>query len=119
VATLTVFEIHTQKNGKWKTDSVFDDRELAVVEAKRMVRNMRSEGVRVVYKGVRVVEEIYEDKVGKVSSRVIYRSTKKLKGGKGTGSEKGWIEQILEMHLLFLVVAVFGLGLVYVLNLFF
>ena len=38
---MVVFEIHTFREGVWKIDSVFDDKDLAVNEAQRMERSSR------------------------------------------------------------------------------
>ena len=47
-ASLKAFEIHTFRGGKWKIDSVFDDRDLALFEATRMDESGRHAGVRVI-----------------------------------------------------------------------
>lgn len=51
---LKVFELHTYRNGSWKIDSVFDDRDLALMEADRVDRSNR-------YSAVRVVEETFDE----------------------------------------------------------
>lgn len=66
---LKVFEIHTYRNGSWKIDSVFDDRELALMEAERMDRSSR-------YSAIRVVEESFDDVTEKGGTRTIFRSSK-------------------------------------------
>ena len=66
---MVVFEIHTFREGVWKIDSVFDDKELAVVEAQRMERAGR-------YSAIRVVEESFDEKTEKGNTRTVYRSTK-------------------------------------------
>ena len=63
------FEIHTFRDGAWKIDSVFDDRELAVSEAKRMEEKNR-------FGAIRVIEETYNVASNAVNTRTIYRSTK-------------------------------------------
>ena len=60
------FEIHTFQDGKWKIDSVFDDRELALFEARRV-----DEGSR--YSGVRVIEEKYDEASDLTTTRTIFR----------------------------------------------
>ena len=50
--SMKAFEIHTYQSGKWRIDSVFDDRDLALFEAQRMDESGR-------YTGIRVIEEIY------------------------------------------------------------
>ena len=66
---LKVFEIHTYRNGAWKINSVFDDRDLAMMEAERMDRGNR-------YSAVRVVEETFDDETEKGNTRTIFRSSK-------------------------------------------
>jgi hypothetical protein len=66
---MVVFEIHTFREGVWKIDSVFDDKELAVVEAQRMERAGR-------YSAIRVVEETFDEATEKGNTRTVYRSTK-------------------------------------------
>lgn len=69
MSLLRVFEIHTYRNGSWKIDSVFDDRDLALMEADRIDRSNR-------YSAVRVVEETFDDETEKGGTRTIFRSTK-------------------------------------------
>lgn len=66
---MVVFEIHTFREGVWKIDSVFDDKELAITEAQRMERSGR-------YSAVRVVEESFDEVTEKGNTRTVYRSTK-------------------------------------------
>lgn len=63
---MRAFEIHTYQDGKWKIDSVFDDRELALFEARRV-----DEGSR--YSGVRVIEENYDEASDLTTTRTIFR----------------------------------------------
>ncbi len=65
---MRAFEIHTFHNGKWKIDSVFDDRDLALFEAGRMESSSR-------HAGVRVIEENYDEDTQECSTRTIYRGT--------------------------------------------
>ncbi len=66
---MRAFEIHTYQNGRWKIDSVFDDKELALFEARRMEDSAR-------FSGVRVVEEAFDQNNNKTSARTIYRGSK-------------------------------------------
>jgi hypothetical protein len=66
---MVVYEIHTFRDGAWKIDSIFDDRDLAVLEAQRVDRAHR-------YSGVRVVEETYDQVTDKTVTRTIYRSSR-------------------------------------------
>ncbi len=69
---MRAFEIHTFQSGRWKIDSVFDDKDLALFEANRMDESGR-------YSGVRVVEEAFNDRDRKIRSRTIFRGTKVTK----------------------------------------
>lgn len=67
MTTFRTYEIHTFRNGKWKIDSVFDDRELAMSEAERIEHFKR-------YSAIRVIQEIFDDVTDKSSTHTIYRS---------------------------------------------
>ncbi len=69
MSLLKDFEIHTYRNGSWKIDSVFDDRDLALMEADRIDRSNR-------YSAVRVVEETFDEETERGGTRTIFRSTK-------------------------------------------
>ena len=66
---LRAYEIHTFIGGRWKIDSVFDDKELALFEATRMDEAGR-------HAGVRVIEEEYDENTQKTKIRTIYRGSK-------------------------------------------
>ena len=66
---MRAYEIHTFAGGKWKIDSVFDDRDLALFEASRMEESGR-------HAGVRVIEEEFEESTQKTRVRTIYRGSK-------------------------------------------
>jgi hypothetical protein len=72
VAKLTVFGIHVHRNGGWKIESIFDDRELAVMEGERMGRTVR-------YQAVRVVEETFDEETEIVNTRTEFRFAKEQK----------------------------------------
>ena len=63
------YEIHTFAGGKWKVDSVFDDRDLALFEASRIEGSGR-------HTGVRVVEEEFDESTQRTRVRTIYRGSK-------------------------------------------
>lgn len=63
---MKAFEIHTYRDGKWRIDSMFDDRDIAVYEAERMDSSGR-------YSSVRVIEEIYDEERDEARTRTIYR----------------------------------------------
>lgn len=69
MSDMKAFEIHTYQGGKWKIDSVFDDRDLALFEAHRMDQSGQ-------YSGIRVVEEIYVEATQQTKTRTIYRGSK-------------------------------------------
>lgn len=66
---MRAFEIHTFRDGQWKVDSVFDDRDLAVHEARKVDENGR-------YAGVRVIEENYDELSDLTTTRTIFRGKK-------------------------------------------
>lgn len=66
---MVVYELHTFRDGIWKIDSVFDDRDLAVLEARRIERSRH-------YRGVRVAEESFDHATDRPVKRTIYHSTK-------------------------------------------
>jgi hypothetical protein len=65
------FEIQTMRDGRWGIDSVFNDRELALFEARRVVEGKR-------YAGVRVIEEVYDEASGLTTTRTIFRGNKNV-----------------------------------------
>jgi len=71
------FEIHTYQGGRWKIDSVFDDRDLAVFEAERMDVSGR-------YPGVRVVGEVFDEASNTTTSRTVFRGVKVAKANEET-----------------------------------
>jgi hypothetical protein len=78
---MRAFEIQTYQDGKWKIDSVFDDRDLALFEARRV-----DEGSR--YAGVRVIEEIYDEVSDLTTTRTIFR------GGRAERQERARREAV-------------------------
>jgi len=69
VAKSVAFEIQVYKAGSWKIDSIFDDRELVLFEAKRLESYSRQDSIR-------VIEETYDDATALTSVRIIFRSAK-------------------------------------------
>ena len=76
-SNLRSFEIHTYRGGRWKIYSVFDDRDLAVFEAKRMDVPGR-------YSGVRMVEETFDEASNTTTSRTVFRGAKVVKANEET-----------------------------------
>lgn len=66
---MKAFEIHTYQSGKWKIDSVFDDRELVLFEAHRTDDSGR-------FTGVRVIEEVYDAASETSTVRTLFRGSK-------------------------------------------
>ena len=60
------FEIQRYRDGAWATDSIYDDRQLAEMEARRMEESSR-------YGSLRIVEKFYNDQTQKTPFRTIYR----------------------------------------------
>ena len=69
MSSMKAFEIHTYQSGKWRIDSVFDDRDLALFEAQHMDESGR-------YTGIRVIEEIYVESTQENKTRTIFRGSK-------------------------------------------
>lgn len=68
------FEVQVQRAGHWKTDSTYDDRELAELRARQVDTGKRGEPVR-------VVEEVFVEKTQKYALRTIYRPNKYHESG--------------------------------------
>ena len=85
-SVLRAFEIHTYQGGRWKIDSVFDDRDLAVFEAERMDVSGR-------YPGVRVVEEIFDEATNTTTSRTVFRGVKVAKANEETFQKSAVVRQ--------------------------
>jgi hypothetical protein len=74
------FELQVYKGGKWEFDSYFSDREIAMMEAKRMSESPR-------HKGVRVLMENYNEDTNKANCDVIFSRLKR-------GSDDEWRSQV-------------------------
>jgi hypothetical protein len=66
---MVVYEIHTVRDGDWRVDSVFDDKDLAVLEATRLERSKHQPAVR-------VVEETFDQATDQKVTRTVYRTAK-------------------------------------------
>lgn len=78
---LVAYELHTYRDGVWKIDSVFDDKDLAILEAQRVERSGRCSGLR-------VIEETFDQATNKTVTRTVYRSTKAEKINAEVAAEK-------------------------------
>jgi hypothetical protein len=77
---MVAFELQTYQGGAWKIDSMFDDRELAVMEAQRLGKSDR-------YSAVRLVEESYNPETQNTTTRTIFR-TSRLQGENDAAIER-------------------------------
>ena len=68
MAQLTAYEVQCYSGGTWVIQSIFDDRELALMEARRMEES----GLR--RQETRVVKEVHDLDRDKTRSQVIYES---------------------------------------------
>jgi hypothetical protein len=68
MSQMVAYEIQTFSDGKWKIDAIFDDQELAVLQAKHLIAANR-------FPAVRVVQEAFDHDEQKTKSRVVFRST--------------------------------------------
>lgn len=84
------YELQTYKDGKWKMDSVYDDRQFAIEQGKRVEQSSR-------YSGVRVIEENYDDATNESTTRTLFRggiakgkkALNPVKGGTSRSAEPG------------------------------
>jgi hypothetical protein len=63
------FEIHALRAGKWKIDSIMDDKELAVEAARALARRNGVEAVR-------VVREMFSQQKGEFARRTIFHTSR-------------------------------------------
>jgi hypothetical protein len=63
------FEIHALRAGKWKIDSIMDDKDLAVEAAKALARRNGVEAVR-------VVREMFNQQKGEFARRTIFHTSR-------------------------------------------
>lgn len=66
---LVSYEVHTYENGAWQITSMFSERELALVEARKMEEGLRR-------RETRVVEESHDEASGRTRSKTIYTTPK-------------------------------------------
>jgi len=65
---LVAYEVQCYSGGSWVIQSIFDDKELALIEARRMEES----GLR--KQETRVVKEVYDQEQDKTRSSVVYES---------------------------------------------
>ncbi|MBK8174524.1 MAG: hypothetical protein IPK66_04325 [Rhodospirillales bacterium] len=66
MTVITSYEVHVQSRDKWRIDCVFDDKSIAIEEAKHLLNGVIS--------AVRVIEETFDDATDKTTTRFIFRS---------------------------------------------
>ena len=72
MAATVSFEVYSLREGHWNLDSVYDDRALALHEARHLFKRRRE-------KGVKVVKENYDDETNKSIPTTIYREGEGVK----------------------------------------
>ncbi len=72
MAATVSFEVYSLREGHWNLDSVYDDRGLALHEARHLFKRRRE-------KGVKVVKENYDDETNKSIPTTIYREGEGVK----------------------------------------
>lgn len=84
------YEIQVYRNGNWTIQAFFDDKELALLEARRIAESNR-------YPAVRVIEEIVDSNLDDVRQRVVYRWSEVDKHNEQVRKEQQDLqEQVLE-----------------------
>lgn len=82
----TSYEIHTYTNGAWKIQAFFDDKELALLDARRMSESRR-------YVGIRVIEESWNPATDQAQSRIIFRDSEVQKQNEAVAEERAQIRK--------------------------
>ena len=67
--TTVLFEVHSLRNGNWYIDSVYDDREQALHEARDLLERRH-------HRGVKVIQENYNDETDTSILRTIFTEEK-------------------------------------------
>jgi len=84
------YEIQVYRNSNWTIQAFFDDKELALLEARRMAETNR-------YPAVRVIEETVDANLDDVRQRVVYRWSEVDKHNEQVRKEQQDLqEQVLE-----------------------
>ncbi len=90
-SSLKAYEIHTFQGGRWKIDSVFDDRDLALFEAQRMDELGR-------HPGIRVIEEEFDEGTQKTKIRTIFRGSKVAESNAQALERNREVRQQVQQH---------------------
>ncbi len=115
MTTTVSFEVYSLREGHWNLDSVYDDRGLALDEARHLFKRRRE-------KGVKVVKENYDDETNKSIPTTIFHEGEGVKKHLPTEREKRKQRQRIEpsrpkkedasgfvRHLVILVVSIGGI----------
>ena len=62
----TTFEIYSFKNGDWMIDSVHDDKQMALHQARMLLESPH-------HMAIRVLQEVYDDEIDKSMSSVVFK----------------------------------------------
>lgn len=89
MAMLVAYEVQTYENGTWQIASVHEDKELALMEARRMEEGLRR-------RETRVVEEMHDEESGKTRSKIVYATPKIGAGESQAGG--GQVSQGQQKH---------------------
>lgn len=77
MAPTVSYEIYSYRNGNWTVDSVHDDKQLAIHQARLLLDSRH-------HKAIRVVEESYDEATDRASSKVVFSKKKSDEPPKST-----------------------------------
>ena len=77
MSLLVAYEVHTFESGTWKITSMFNEKELALIEARRLEEGIRK-------RETRVVEESHDEDSGRTRTKVVY-STPRIRTDSALG----------------------------------
>ncbi len=115
MATTVSYEVYSLREGRWNLDSIYDDRSLALHEARHLLKRRHE-------KGVKVVKENYDDETNKAIPTTIYHEGEGVKKHRPKVREKRKHRQRVEIaepkkeddsgvirHVVILVVSIGGI----------
>ena len=77
MAPIVTYEIYSFRNGNWMVDSVHDDKQLAIHQARLLLDSRH-------HMAIRVVEESYDEATDRASSKVVFSKKKSDEPPKST-----------------------------------
>ncbi len=89
MATTVSYEVYSVREGHWYLDSVYDDRRLALDEARHLLKRRHQ-------KGVKVVKENYDDETNKSIPTTIFHEGEGVKKHRPKVREKRTQRQRIE-----------------------